>query len=166
MKIVDNALSDSLYKECSKVIKEFLPHQLWGSSNLFWGDDLIKGLGGSCLSTLVPGNLQYEIVEQIKHKLPPADKIIVQFYVWQALSGIMWHNDEAHKFGATIYLNENWNINDGGIFLYKNTESNTLTGLTPKKNTMVINDQHEFHMVTPVSLNTSEPRLTLQIWGH
>lgn len=166
MKVVNDVLSDSLYKKCSDAIQNSLSHQKWGSSNLSWCDDLVKGLGGSCLSTIVPVDLQYEIEEQIRPKLPCARYFIVQFYVWQALSGIMWHNDKEHKFGATIYLNKNWNINDGGIFLYQNNESNTLTGLIPKKNTMVLNDQHEFHMVTPISLNTNEPRLTLQIWGH
>jgi hypothetical protein len=169
VKIINNVLSDELYQECLNTIKLLIPHQVWCSSSLTWTPGLTQGIQGSCISTLIPENLKTKILDEIKHNLPPFDKTVVQFYVWQPMSAIAWHDDKVHNFGATIYLNEQWYINGGGIFLYQTKEqkdTGSMNALIPQKNTMVVNDNHEYHMVTPVSFNVPECRFTIQIWGH
>ena len=169
MKIISNALSDSLYQECLSTIKQLIPYQVWSSSSLTWTPPLNQGIQGSCISTLIPENLKTRILDEVKHNVPPFNKTVVQFYVWQPMSAIAWHNDQGKKFGATIYLNEKWYINGGGIFLYQTKEqknTGNMNAFVPQKNTMVVNDNHEDHMVTPVSFNVPECRFTIQIWGH
>ena len=169
MKIIDNVLSDSLYQECLHTIKHLVEQKVWSSSSLTWDADITQGIQGSCISTLIPENLKTKVLDEIKHNLPPFDEIVIQFYIWQPMSAIAWHNDSNHNFGATIYLNQQWYINGGGIFLYQTKEQKDtrhMNALLPQKNTMVINENHEYHMVTPVSFGVPECRCTIQIWGH
>jgi len=168
VKIVKNVLSDSLHRECLDTLKKIIPDSKWYSSSLTWSSNLLEGISGSCISTLMPDNLKTKVLDEIKDNLPPFDKTIVQFYIWQPMSGIALHNDLFHNFGATIYLNEHWYINGGGIFLYQTKEQeNTgmMNAIVPQKNTMVLNDSGEYHMVTPVSYDVPEFRFTIQIWG-
>ena len=53
--------------------------------------------------------------------------------------------------------------------LYKEKESSgsahEWSALLPNCNTMVLNDNHESHMVTPLSPYSTDFRYTIQIWG-
>ena len=74
-----------------------------------------------------------------------------------------YHNDFAYRFGATIYLNNEWHINQGGLFVYK--QNNEHKVYVPEFNSMVLNDDKSWHLVTPVSVYAGKFRTTLQIWG-
>jgi len=86
------------------------------------------------------------------------------FYLSAAGSYIAWHNDADYEFTATIYLNEKWDINFGGFFLYSNTKKNTFHGVLPLANQCIIN-----HGAVPHSISITSPdapwRTTLQIFG-
>ena len=162
MKILKNVLSDSLYQKCLDTLKQLASNQSWFSSSVTWHPELKQGIQGSCIFTFVPEHLKIKILDELKCYLSSSEPML-QFYIWQPLSGIAWHNDDGHNIGATIYLNEKWHVNNGGIFLHQTKDR--INALVPQKNTIVINDSNEYHMVTPVAFDVPEYRYTIQIWG-
>ena len=170
MKIFENVISDELNQKCIDYIQKNISKNFSTSSasTFHWPSNLIRGVIGSCHLMLVPDHLSDEILESIDKISPKNYKnndILIQFHIWDRLSGINWHDDGTYDYGITIYLNEYWDENWGGIFLWQDkTDDNQIKGLMPKKNTMVINDNYEEHCVTPVGVLYDMPRMTIQIF--
>lgn len=169
MKIIENAISDELNHFCVEKIKEMVQTGVWTGSHFTWETKLVKGILASCLSSgVIDLELKEWIFSEVRQHCPPEEDISIHFNVWQPLTALNWHDDANYTFGATIYLNEEWDIDNGGIFLYqekKDVGTNHIKALVPKKNTMVVNDGKEFHAVTPVAYEIKEPRLTIQIFA-
>jgi Rps23 Pro-64 3,4-dihydroxylase Tpa1-like proline 4-hydroxylase len=72
-------------------------------------------------------------------------------YYWTRLSYIPWHDDENHTGALTVYLNEEWDEDWGGYFLYK--EDETIKAILPKKNFALLQQGGIKHATTPVHLN-------------
>jgi hypothetical protein len=88
-------------------------------------------------------------------------------YVWSGGSYITWHPDACFPYSGTIYLNEEWDSNDGGVFLYKDSQTKKIKGIEPTYNTMVVNsaieeDPHNAHCVTCIVPGTIKKRVTIQ----
>ena len=171
MKIVNEVLSEELFQKCWGEFKSKLNERCWSSSLFTWEPILNKGICGSCLAANVSDELSELIYKEIKSYLPEHDKIWFSFYVWQSLSGIAKHDDNHVIFGATIYLNEEWDPDAGGWFVWEDDEtkkSGIHKALIPKGNMMVLNDNRENHWVTSIAANAPEwfsKRYSIQIWG-
>jgi Rps23 Pro-64 3,4-dihydroxylase Tpa1-like proline 4-hydroxylase len=76
-------------------------------------------------------------------------------------SGINWHNDYAHLYGITYYINRRWNLKFGGEFLFTNEKANGFIPLVG--NSLVIVKPPLMHKVTPV-MKSIVPRKTIQIF--
>jgi hypothetical protein len=76
-------------------------------------------------------------------------------------SGINWHDDSAHKYGITYYLNHRWNNKFGGEFLFKDKNANGFIPLVG--NSLVIVKSPLDHKVGPVQ-KPLIPRKTIQIF--
>jgi len=163
MKIFKNVLDQETLVNVQKDIKYLSSKNVWRSSQMCWSEYLLGKMTGDCISTYVSSDIGNEIKKCISDKLPPAKELMIQYYVWKQNSGIALHDDGGYTYGATIYLNNNWDINSGGIFLWK--EEDNLKGICPEYNTMILNDEHKFHLVTAVSPLVTEFRYTIQIWG-
>ena len=87
----------------------------------------------------------------------------VMNYAWTRFSYIPWHNDGSHSEAITIYLNEKWDADWGGLFLYKDEEDG-IRGFAPSFNCGLKNLTNVLHCTTPVSLEAPEPRFTVQIF--
>lgn len=166
MKVIHDSITDELYEDITKELKETISSGNWSCSLLKWEWTILRGVKGACLFTRVSDTLKHKIVDEIKQYFPKdyTDYIIL-FYIWTYNSGIPSHDDGHNKAAATLYLNENWSVDYGGIFIW---EDESLDGekhrcVCPKKKTMVVNDKHEFHLVTPVSQDAPEYRYTIQI---
>jgi Rps23 Pro-64 3,4-dihydroxylase Tpa1-like proline 4-hydroxylase len=83
------------------------------------------------------------------------------FYKWESGCYIPWHSDSKYSAGMTIYLNDDWDYKNGGLFLYK--ENDTIKTIIPKKNKGVLQVGGIPHSTTIVS-NHSKPRKTIQIF--
>jgi len=167
MKLFDNVLSDELLQEIRAEIHKAVPEHKWTSS-FAWPHDLTFGIVGTSLQCLIEDEVKEKILDQIRHLLPVCEKYHMQYYLWLPTSGISVHDDYGKVFGATIYLNEQWYSDQGGIFIYKKSATENdpeWTALLPKHNTMILNDIKEQHMVTPVSADSPDVRTTIQIWG-
>ena len=167
MKIINNVLSSNTYSECLSELSENFNKRCWASSLFMWSEEIHDGIKGSCISAKVSTTLSEKIEKDIQKYLPQTYKsLYLQFHVFQYYSGVAVHNDGDRKFGATIYLNKEWDANWGGIFLWKeNQNDDLLNGVLPKPNMMVLNDEKQIHMVTPISPDCKEPRCSIQIWG-
>tara|TARA_R100000315_G_scaffold54213_1_gene28065 strand:- start:35 stop:562 length:528 start_codon:yes stop_codon:yes gene_type:complete len=166
MKRLSKVLTDKLLQDIRVQISEIHNEETWQAS-FAWGTELTKGFSGCCLSTGIEGEIKERILKEIQSFLPECQEYILQYYIWQQHSGIAVHDDSGKVFGATIYLNDTWQPENGGIFLYKDKEKPgpEWTALLPEHNTMVINDNKEQHMVTSVSPYSTDLRYTIQIWG-
>jgi Rps23 Pro-64 3,4-dihydroxylase Tpa1-like proline 4-hydroxylase len=167
MKIINNILSKETFFEAIKELHENLNERKWSSSLFMWDESIHNGIKGSCMSSLVSPELCKKIEKDIKKHIPNNySGLYMQFHVFQYYSGVAAHDDGTRTFGATIYLNKDWDVNWGGIFLWKENEKDEiLKGVLPKPNMMVLNDETQIHMVTPISPDCKEPRISIQIWG-
>ena len=165
MKIIDVALSKKLLDKTTQEILTLQKEKVWVTNIQKWQTNLTRGMNGSCLQCDVPADTAKDIINEIKKYFCSNIKLLIQYCIWQVNSGINLHNDYLHDIGATIYLNKNWDINNGGIFLWKEDHSNFYKGLVPKQNTMVINNKNQPHLVTSINHYPEKFRYTIQIWG-
>ena len=164
MKVYKNVISPDLIQSCVDELKSKLKINCWTSSQQTWSDEILINVFGSTLSTKVSFQLINKLQKELESKLPNADKVMYQFYVWQKNSGISIHSDGSYKWGATIYLNEAWHLNYGGIFLWID-HNKKLHAEMPEYNQMILNDDSYDHMVTPIGIDNPIDRYTIQIWG-
>ena len=165
MKFIQDSITDDLYQKCVKELNEKAYQNCWRSSSINWDADIKQGIIGSCIVTSVSDTIHHLLEEELKSCLPEYDELILQYYIWQPQSGISWHNDKASDrlFGATLYLNEKWHPDNGGWFIWEDNDG--YHTIIPKKKFLVINDNYEYHCVTPVSPVSLDSRCTIQIWG-
>ena len=163
MKFYEYVLSEELITWITNEREELKFKQAWNCSELFWDDNIKTGVTGVCAASHVSPELYDAIFDHMKPYLPEYDNLFVQHYIWFRGGGICMHDDGKHKFGATIYLNETWDMAYGGIFIWQ--DGDEYKAVCPKKNMLAVNDDHTNHMVTSVSDLSSEPRYTIQIWG-
>ena len=76
-------------------------------------------------------------------------------------AGINWHNDASWKYGATYYLNNRWNQNWGGEFMF--TSKNGHGYIPIVGNSLVIIRSPLEHKVNPV-LSPIIPRISIQMF--
>jgi len=171
IKTYTNILNDDLIKKISDYLNHTLKKDVWGSNN-DWDQRLILN-SSIVLTHKIRDKLLYK---KIKNSIETALDIdfekeeltFVPFiYVWGGGSYITWHQDECYPYNGTIYLNEEWDGNDGGVFLYKENQTKEIKGIEPTYNSMVVNsatekDPHNFHCVTCIVPGTIKKRVTIQ----
>ena len=135
----------------------------WSINKHFWKDDIKNKSPGTVSIFRIEGKLR-EFIEDILKKYLEPDEIFqfIQYYEWNPMSQINWHNDSNKKAAITIYLNETWDPNDGGFFCWQeNAEKAHL--IVPEFNSAVIvrgNPPHHVSLINPFA----PVRKTLQIW--
>jgi len=165
MRIVTDAIPKEVIEEARSYVMKNMGDFKWQSSEIMWAPGLKVGINGSCLIRETPTELREKLASHLSPILPPHDELAINYHLWQRGSGIASHNDNTYEFGATLYLNEDWNVNYGGIFVWAPIHEETMRALSPTYNTLVINDSQEIHFVTPISNESPMFRVTLQIWG-
>lgn len=170
MKIINQALSGDVLKEVEQHFQESIGGHVWRSGRLTWPPNIQVGVTHTPLIKQLPEDVADKIYEEMKQYLPERIKKKTirgdaQICVWDRLAALSSHNDEKYTFAATIYLNKEWHIDNGGLFVWKKKGEKTLRAYVPQSNSAVINDNDEMHLVTPVSAFTHEPRYSIQLWG-
>lgn len=165
MKTYNNVLNLDTIKAIRNETTESLSEDTWRLSTLCWPSNIKVGIQAGAACKMLGTELASEVEAQIKHLLPPYETLIQQIYVWPPTSGISAHNDGNKKFGVTIYLNDHWELDFGGLFVWQDSTTGELKVRMPEFNTMVLNDGEELHLVTPVASGCTVLRHTVQIWG-
>jgi len=165
MKLYKDVLTPSTLSVIHREFNNFMETpEKWTPSNFRWDAGIRINVSGTTLVTTISDGIVGMILEDLEYILPPMDHRKMQYCVWLPNSGISTHTDASYKFGATIYLNETWDPNDGGIFMYQNDGDDWRANI-PSFNTMIINDSGSLHLVTPVSAFAKHNRYTIQIFG-
>ena len=167
MKYYEDVLSKEMLDRIQFDIRKQVPKYRW-SSNIPWQQELKLGVSGISIQSRVGEELHNDILKEIQHFLPEAVEYVLMYNIWPPNSGISVHDDANKIFGATIYLNDEWDVNEGGIFLYKTGEHRDAewSAIVPKHNAMVLNDSNELHLVTQISPLSKDLRITIQVWGN
>lgn len=96
---------------------------------------------------------------------------MLRYHVCKSPYHSVWHLDGLYKeanvldyIGITLFLNEKWNVNDGGLFVYKDNKDDTKGKfIEPKGNRIIINYNDLLHAVTPIT-NSNVIRYSLQMF--
>jgi len=88
----------------------------------------------------------------------------VMNYAWTRLSYIPWHNDGHRQSAVTIYLNETWEKDWGGLFLYCHESSDDIRGYAPRFNTAIKNGANVEHATTMITPDAPDLRMTVQLF--
>ncbi len=171
IKTYNNTLNEDLIKNIFRYLKKILDKDVWSSSNA-WDQNLVLNssnilthlIGDECLRT----EIKHSIENKIKLKFEEVNLYFhCSIYLWGGGSYITWHPDCKYPYNGTIYLNEKWDSNDGGVFLYKENKTNQIMGIEPQYNLMVVNsgdesNPHNFHCVTCILPSVIKKRITIQ----
>lgn len=163
--VYQNFLSEQLLQDIRAYLDQKIVSEspVW-YSNVSWNNSVVKN----------SGNIMITQMAEFKNQLLPyyrglGDKfqncdIWPQLFVWSRGAYLPWHDDHGRDFASTIYLNKQWDPDDGGIFLYKDT-ADAIRGELPEYNKMVINDSKLEHHVTMIANMAKTHRISIQIWG-
>ena len=98
--------------------------------------------------------LKKEIEKQVPYYV---DDIII--HLFPKLSYIPWHDDGGHGAALTIYINEKWEPNWGGFFMYKINDD--IWAIKPKRNLALLQKGGITHCVTTTNID-SDFRISIQ----
>lgn len=135
----------------------------------FWGQGLARGSYGPVYMmhldeySMIMENRVWEVLPQFKGYYPYS----LFLHIWQPGSQINWHDDVHDKsweeLTTTIYLNKNWDVNWGGLFLYKEkADSQTGQWVYPAYNQLNWFTPPVWHATTMCTPAMTEPRLSIQ----
>jgi hypothetical protein len=177
MKQYNNALPDELCKDIynfaigtitGKNVNSEEKVDVW--TNYAWEEYLVQKS-----SAVICMKLPKNITDSITNKLVDLGLMDlstdVDFYngsgcmafVWTPGSYIGKHSDGLDRKTITLYLNEDWDIEDGGMFHWYNESIREWKTIVPKYNSMVVNNGGLMHYTTP-TLNKDKFRVSLQIF--
>lgn len=171
IKQCNNVLDPEIIKNIMEYFQAMLGKEVW-SSCLGW-DQNLGHISSNILTHRISNKFLYK---EIKKSVEKAISVnfdeqnlffIPLIYVFSGGSYITWHEDETYPYNGTIYLNEEWDSNDGGFFLYKENDTGKIIGVEPEYNTMVVNyktenSKHTLHCVTCIVPGTIKKRITVQ----
>ena len=157
---LDETFINNFIQNIIKESQEYKP--IW-KSNINWGENIVKGSSLVLAYEINKENLNYIKSKFIELNNKFKDKEIVgHFYIWTKGSHIPMHNDSNYEYGCTIYLNKYWDIDWGGLYIWK--EGDKLNIEKPEFNKLIINKGNTKHGTTLLNYNVPEERLTLQIF--
>ena len=157
---LDETFINNFIQNIIKESQEYKP--IW-KSNINWGENIVKGSSLVLAYEINKENLNYIKSKFIELNNKFKDKEIVgHFYIWTKGSHIPMHNDSNYEYGCTIYLNKYWEIDWGGLYIWK--DNNKLNIEKPEFNKLIINKSNTRHGTTLLNYNVPEERLTLQIF--
>ena len=163
MQIIDSALDPVEYQQVRSALDRcwLRSARLWQDNRRYWNPDLVQGFTGSVLVASASGAVASVMRAAVNRYRPiRADRTVtVQYTAWLRDSGILVHRDSRYYRAATLYMNDSWTAEQGGLFLYSADQR-----VLPLANRLIINDNQLFHQVTRVC--TDQPRFTVQVWVH
>ena len=127
-----------------------------------WHSNIVLDSKAVLIYNLQPNNCKsFNIISKYCQQHFNLIPLGVMFYYWTQGSYIPWHNDGHFKKAGTLYLNENWDKDWGGLYLA--TENQTQTIIIPKSNLFTLQFDNMFHSTTPTS-TTAPIRITAQMF--
>ena len=157
---VNNVLPENLILAIKNYATQNSKKAIWNSNRLLWAEQIVRDSGNVDILNLKQSHLEDKILFYFQ-KFTKYNCIGLNYNRWYPGSFIPFHNDQIYKLASTIYLNEEWHRDYGGLFLYE--EKNELKAIVPKYNHAVINSNSLVHGTSIVS-PTAPIRETLQLF--
>ena len=133
-------------------------------TNFFHYTDDVLGVSNAIFCFYLEDELKKIVFDELVNKniLPSVPKVSYAYvHLFSRNSFIPWHNDSKYIFTVTVYLNNSWDINFGGLFVFQ--EGTELKCLFPKYNTAVNYVPPVGHTTTTTNINAPF-RESLQIF--
>ena len=163
MKIYQNVLSEKTLDIIHDDIERSKYEFCWSSGNLInWEEPVIRNITGTVVYTLVSDKITSIIKKELIDIIPDGGNLELKYNIWHPNSGISWHNDGKYRYGFTLYLNQTWDIDWGGVFMWEDNLSDEYKMFPPEYNCLVLNDSKEYHAVSIISPTANCYRLTIQ----
>jgi hypothetical protein len=154
---LSNDLYDEIQMFAEKTFKS--PEPYYGRTNACWHEEIVKQ---STPVIIIDISKDSSIHNKLKSEIDFKTGLKVNrmaIYFWTKLSYIPWHNDAHADAALTIYLNDYWDFDWGGYFMYK--MDNEIKAIKPERNLGIVQTGNVFHSVSTVNLD-SDKRITLQ----
>ncbi|GAA4051313.1 2OG-Fe(II) oxygenase [Parerythrobacter jejuensis] len=134
-------------------------------TNFTWSEKIRRASHPVLIRTYDPRQVAM-ICQQLEAKgvIEPGHEWRVTNTAWTRLAYIPWHNDTKHAEAVTVYLNEEWDPDWGGLFLWRDGANGAIHAKEPLFNTALRNSGAVLHATTPVMLDAPEPRFTVQLF--
>jgi hypothetical protein len=160
----ESFLSEELFLEVQKFVKGLITDNEKPLSTSFgnWQKELINASTPILIYEFKSDeiDLLQKIKKEVEIKIPyKVSSIMV--HMMPKLSYIPWHDDSHVKAALSLYLNETWDTNWGGIFMYKPDKD--IRAVEPKRNLGVFQYSGIQHCVTTVNMD-AEYRYSLQFF--
>lgn len=165
MKLFEDVLSTELLEEITTDVYSKLDKGIWASSILSWPQDVKNHITGTVNTTDIEEPLSTKLLAEVKkyHPYKNENKVFAMYYLMTPNAGISVHSDaRQYIWNATIYLNETWDPDWGGLLLWDDG-GDYFRGVVPKKNRMILFESNKYHLVTPLSPTAGELRVTIQL---
>lgn len=164
IKQYESFLSEELFLEVQKFVESLINDNQKPLSTSFgtWQKELIKASTPILRYefNLTETDLFQKIKKEFESKIPyKVVNIIV--HTMPKLSYIPWHNDSHVKAAFSLYLNEKWDSDWGGVFMYK--IDNEIRAVEPNRNLGVFQYGGTKHCVTTINMD-AEYRYSLQFF--
>lgn len=144
--------------------KQLASNQDQWSSNFFWSSVIVRASHPVLVRTYNDMHTAKILGHLFSKKIIPHTNYTAMNYAWTRLSYIPWHTDHIYKDAMTIYLNPLWDRDWGGYFMHKDPIDSEIRAYIPQFNTAVVNKNNIDHATTPVSLDATTPRFTVQLF--
>jgi Rps23 Pro-64 3,4-dihydroxylase Tpa1-like proline 4-hydroxylase len=159
--VFNNVLSDVLLKECVDYTNYCIKEDIYSTTNKeSWDNGIVENSEEIKIIKLFEMNikLQEKICYELSNKYEMlTEGLKINIHIMREGCYINDHTDNHVVYAFTIYLNDDWNIENGGIFQYD--IENTVYGVFPRYNTMVM-IQDNIHRVTKIRKDVT--RITIQ----
>jgi|OM-RGC.v1.019566295 hypothetical protein len=160
-------LSEELYVELVEYINKLIKDRSnrFSTSTLMWQENL-KGNSEPISRYDFLEETDTVIVSKVGKEVEYKTGYLIEgfcLHLWPNLSYITWHNDGHVKASLTLYLNENWDKNWGGFFMYEDTTDNTIKAIKPEKNMGLLQENGVVHSVTTINIG-ADMRISLQFF--
>ena len=159
----ENFLPEELLVECQETADSVLNSKthLTMKTNYSWGDYLLHDSNLILIVTFNwerPGEL--ELTKFIQMHLGYPLKDICYYFLFPGCS-IPWH-DDTHVNGAlSLYLNETWDRNQGGLYLRE--INSTMEAIVPQRNLALLQTGGDYHAVSCLTKN-AQIRKSIQVF--
>jgi hypothetical protein len=164
IKVIRDFLDPADYQSAADLAyHSYFSHDTAMKTNATWPAAIVKDSAPVLVWTM---DQTTELYSRIRARLvdrfdiEPTAVINIMFYYWTRHSYIPWHNDAHVDMAVTIYLNPQWHLDFGGLFLWQ--DQTGIHAHMPEAN-MAIGQKDVFHSTTPVNWDGGV-RSTLQIF--
>jgi len=160
-----NVLDENLINYIKKYVIDNKASKKWQNS-MFWPEFIKKTSTTVSVLSLDDNKKICKELRKIYNELIPETKKMgmeVNYYIWPPLSYIPFHDDNHKQVASTIYLNKDWNIDWGGLFLYY--EDQQIKTFFPSYNTCIVNNNKILHGTSLTTMDAVN-RETIQVFFY